>query len=131
MPSPTSRPPRRFSALRLSNAKSGLWAAFIGSGMAGSKWLPENQTGLAAGPQSRRKTALSARFRLPHPGFAVLGPSLRGLRRPKARDFLASAGNPAIYRAISHGNMARKAVRWQPGHKARLLTRFRRNQPEN
>src|ERR1700735_3113645 len=45
--------------------------------------------------------------------------------------FLASAGNPAIYRAISHGNMAQKAVRWQPGHKARLLTRFRRNQPEN
>src|SRR3984893_3492590 len=27
--------------------------------------------------------------------------------------------------------MAQKAVRWQPGHKARLLTRFRRNQPEN
>src|SRR6202140_2747545 len=46
-------------------------------------------------------------------------------------DCLASCGNPAIYRAISHGNMAQKAVRWQPGHKARLLTRFRRNQPEN
>src|SRR6202158_3266523 len=45
--------------------------------------------------------------------------------------FLASRQNPAIYRAISHGNMAQKAVRWQPGHKARLLTRFRRNQPEN
>src|SRR5881227_3226571 len=27
--------------------------------------------------------------------------------------------------------MALKAVRWQPGRKARLLTRFRRNQPEN
>jgi len=27
--------------------------------------------------------------------------------------------------------MAQKAVRWQPGRKARLLTRFRRNQPEN
>ena len=49
----------------------------------------------------------------------------------KAPDFLASRENPAIYRGISHGNMAQKAVRWQPGHKARLLTRFRRNQPEN
>jgi hypothetical protein len=46
-------------------------------------------------------------------------------------NFLAYAENPAIYRAISHGNMAQKAVRWQPGRKARLLTRFRRNQPEN
>jgi hypothetical protein len=45
--------------------------------------------------------------------------------------FLASGWNPAIQRSISHGNMAQKAVRWQPGHKARLLTRFRRNQPEN
>src|SRR5258708_21432002 len=45
--------------------------------------------------------------------------------------FLASCRNPAIYRAISHGNMAQKAVRWQPGHKARVLTRLRRNQPEN
>jgi hypothetical protein len=45
--------------------------------------------------------------------------------------FLASGWNPAIQPAISHGNMAQKAVRWQPGHKARLLTRFRRNQPEN
>src|SRR5436305_13219539 len=27
--------------------------------------------------------------------------------------------------------MAQKAVRWQPGREARLLTRFRRNQPEN
>src|SRR5882757_4609747 len=58
------------------------------------------------------------------PGLLALGPQ----NRP---DFLASCGNPAIYRAISHGNMAQKAVRWQPGHKARLLTRFRRNQPEN
>src|SRR3984893_13393526 len=49
----------------------------------------------------------------------------------KRPNFLASRQNPAIYRAISHGNMAQKAVRWQPGHKARLLTRFRRNQPEN
>src|SRR5207244_8857642 len=55
-----------------------------------------------------------------------------GAGRPKIRPyFLASGWNPAIHRAISHGNMAQKAVRWQPGHKARLLTRFRRNQPEN
>ena len=45
--------------------------------------------------------------------------------------FLASGEIPAIYRAISHGNLAAEAVRWQPGRKARLLTRFRRNQPEN
>src|SRR5579859_7088176 len=60
---------------------------------------------------------------------------IRGISRApgagKAPYFLASRENPAIYRAISHGNMAHKAVRWQPGHKARLLTRFRRNQPEN
>jgi hypothetical protein len=56
----------------------------------------------------------------------------RGAEGPKIRPyFLASGWNPAIHRAISHGNMAQKAVRWQPGHKARLLTRFRRNQPEN
>jgi site-specific DNA recombinase len=58
------------------------------------------------------------------PGFVSSGAR-------KAPDFLASGENPAIYRAISHGNMAQKAVRWQPGRKARLLTRFRRNQPEN
>jgi hypothetical protein len=61
----------------------------------------------------------------PNPGYDREEDHRRG------PDFLASAGNPAIYRAISHGNMAQKAVRWQPGHKARLLTRFRRNQPEN
>jgi len=33
----------------------------------------------------------------------------------KRPDFLASCENTAIYRAISHGNMAHKAVRWQPG----------------
>src|SRR5260370_35104840 len=56
---------------------------------------------------------------------------LAALAGQNCPDFLASGQNPAIYRAISHGNMAQKAVRWQPGHKARLLTRFRRNQPEN
>jgi hypothetical protein len=53
------------------------------------------------------------------------------IRSQKASDFLASGQNPAIYRAISHGNLAQKAVRWQPGRQARLLTRFRQEQPEN
>src|SRR5437879_11403275 len=36
-----------------------------------------------------------------------------------------------LYTAPSHTEAwLSKAVRWQPGHKARLLTRFRRNQPE-
>jgi hypothetical protein len=71
-------------------------------------------------------------FRTPAPPMRRLG--AQGLFPAGARktpDFLASRENPAIYRAISHGNMAQKAVRWQPGRKARLLTRFRRNQPEN
>ena len=37
-----------------------------------------------------------------------------------------------LYTAPSHTEAwLYKAVRWLPGHKARLLTRFRRNQPEN
>ena len=65
-------------------------------------------------------------------GCGRTGPKSPGNEGAKNRPyFLASGWNPAIYRAISHGNMAQKAVRWQPGHKARLLTRFRRNQPEN
>src|SRR5215218_7465105 len=37
-----------------------------------------------------------------------------------------------LYTAPSHTEAwLSKAVRWRPGHKARLLTRFRRNQPEN
>src|SRR6478609_6988993 len=37
-----------------------------------------------------------------------------------------------LYTAPSHTETwLSQAVRWQPGHKARLLTRFRRNQPEN
>src|SRR4029077_2397054 len=37
-----------------------------------------------------------------------------------------------LYTAPSHTEAwLYKAVRWQPGHMARLLTRFRRNQPEN
>src|SRR5476651_1661733 len=46
------------------------------------------------------------------------------LDRAKRPYFLASAGNPAIYRAISHGNMAQKAVRWHPGRKARVAHTF-------
>ena len=38
-------------------------------------------------------------------------------KAPKNRpEFLASRENPAIYRAISHGNLAEEAVRWHPGH---------------
>src|SRR6266566_6385995 len=42
----------------------------------------------------------------------------------KGPDFLASRENPAIYRAISHGNMAQKAVRWQPGREGSLAHTF-------
>src|SRR5260221_8992009 len=40
---------------------------------------------------------------------------LAALAGQNCPNFLASGENPAIYRAISHGNMAQKAVRWQPG----------------
>jgi small subunit ribosomal protein S2 len=65
---------------------------------------------------------------------------IEGTPPPKKLCWPASQNRPVFpcfspkYRyiaAISHGNMAQQAVRWQPGHKARLLTRFRRNQPEN
>src|SRR6266852_2634560 len=42
----------------------------------------------------------------------------------KRPDFLASGENPAIYRAISHGNMAQKAVRWQPGREGPFAHTF-------
>ena len=32
--------------------------------------------------------------------------------------------NTAIYRAISHGNMAQKAVRWQPGRQGSFAHTF-------
>src|SRR6266403_5490475 len=53
----------------------------------------------------------------PNDGFAGCNPGLDRRGRQKGPDFLASGENPAIYRAISHGNMAQKAVRWQPGRK--------------
>src|SRR6266436_4080488 len=48
-------------------------------------------------------------------------PALAGQNCP---DFLASGENPAIYRAISHGNMAQKAVRWQPGREGSFAHTF-------
>src|SRR5260370_3022212 len=43
---------------------------------------------------------------------------LAALAGQNCPDFLASGENPAIYRAISHGNMGQKAVRWQPSGEA-------------
>src|SRR6202051_990033 len=58
-------------------------------------------------------------------------PHLFAHEGPKTAQFPCFSRKCRYIAAISHGNMAQKAVRWQPGHKARLLTRFRRNQPEN
>ena len=82
--------------------------------------------------RSARRTSPDARQVLGRAWSLRKGAS-RG-RKPPAKGpyFLASGRNRAIHRAISHGNMAHKAVRWQPGPtRLRLLTRFRRNQPEN
>jgi hypothetical protein len=38
--------------------------------------------------------------------------------------FLASGENSAISRSISHGNMAQKAVRWQPGREGSFAHTF-------
>src|SRR3984957_14608096 len=55
----------------------------------------------------------------------IAGFDLHSLWQPGKRpDFLASRENPAIYRAISHGNMAQKAVRWQPGRKGSFAHTF-------
>jgi len=51
-------------------------------------------------------------------------PGLIAGGRQKGPDFLASGENPAIYRAISHGNMAQKAVRWQPGREGSFAHTF-------
>ena len=90
-------------------------------------------------PALRRRRQRSARPTSPDasrvPGRSVIfteGGLSRAKAAPKGPYFLASGRNRAIQRAISHGSMAHKAVRWQPGRqRSVLLTRFRRNQPEN
>jgi hypothetical protein len=58
------------------------------------------------------------------PDLQAAAPDLIAGGRQKGLDFLASGENPAIYRAISHGNMAQKAVRWQPGREGSFAHTF-------
>jgi len=82
--------------------------------------------------RSARRTSPDARQGLGRSVVFKEGGLSRAKAAPKGPYFLASGRNRAIHRAISHGSMAHKAVRWQPGRqRSVLLTRFRRNQPEN
>ena len=82
--------------------------------------------------RSARRTSPDARQGLGRSVVFREGGLSRAKAAPKGPYFLASGRNRAIHRAISHGSMAHKAVRWQPGRqRSVLLTRFRRNQPEN